>query len=51
MDKLRIEIIEESTWDMIFVDDIVLRRKSIEEVMPKFESWRNALKRGGIKVE
>ena len=51
MDKLRIKIIEESTWAMIFVDDIVLPRKSIEEVMPKSESWRNDLKRGGLKVE
>ena len=42
MDRLTNEIKEEALWPTMFTNDVVLYRKSKEEVETKLESWRNA---------
>ena len=50
MDRLTDELREEPPWTMMFVDDIVLSGKTIEEVQQKTEKWRQGLERRGMRV-
>ena len=50
MDRLTDEIRQESQWNMMFADDIVICRESKENVEEQLESWRHALERRGMKV-
>ena len=40
----------ESSWTMMFADDIVISCESREQVEEKLEMWRYALERRGMKV-
>ena len=50
MDRLTDEVRRESTWTMLFADDIVICKETREEVELRLESWRYALERKGMKV-
>ena len=50
MDRLTDEVRRESTWTMLFADDIVICEETREEVEQRLESWRYALERRGMKV-
>ena len=44
------EVRQESPWNMMFSDDIVICSESKELVERSLERWRNALERRGMKV-
>ncbi|KAG2455536.1 POLR protein, partial [Polypterus senegalus] len=50
MDRLTDEIRQESSWAMMFADDIVICSDSREQVEETLERWRYALERRGMKV-
>ncbi|KAK3551899.1 hypothetical protein QTP70_031557 [Hemibagrus guttatus] len=50
MDQLSEEVRQESTWTMMFADDIVICSESREQVEENLERWRFALERRGMKV-
>lgn len=50
MDRLTDEVRQESPWNMMFADDIVICGETKEEVEASLESWRYALERRGMKV-
>ena len=50
MDRLMDEVRREPLWTMLFADDIVICKKTREEVEQKLECWRYALERRGMKV-
>ena len=50
MDRLTDEVRREPPWTMLFADDIVICKKTREEVERRLESWRYALERRGMKV-
>ena len=50
MDRLTDEVRQESPWNMMFADDIVICSESKEQVENSVERWRYALERRGMKV-
>ncbi|KAK3573623.1 hypothetical protein QTP86_029993, partial [Hemibagrus guttatus] len=50
MDQLSEEVRQESSWTMMFADDIVICSESREKVEENLERWRFALERRGMKV-
>ena len=50
MNRLTDEIRQESLWNMMFADDIVICSESKENVEEQLENWRHALERRGMKV-
>ena len=50
MDRLTDEVRQESSWNMMFADDIVICSESKEQVERSLERWRYALERRGMKV-
>ena len=50
MDRLTDEVRREPPWTMLFADDIVICKKTREEVEQKLECWRYALERREMKV-
>ena len=50
MDRLTDEVRRELPRKMLFVDDIVICKKTRKEVERRLESWRYALERRGMKV-
>ncbi|KAK3555596.1 hypothetical protein QTP86_025665 [Hemibagrus guttatus] len=50
MDQLSEEVRQESSWTMMFADDIVICSESREQVEENLERWRFALERRGMKV-
>ena len=50
MDRLKDEVRREPPWTMLFVDDIVICKKTREGVEWRLKSWRYALEKRGIKV-
>ena len=50
MDRLTNEVRREPPWTMLFADDILICKKTREEVEQRLECWRYALKRRGMKV-
>ena len=50
MDRLTDEVRQESPWNMMFLDDIVIFSESKEQVERSLEKWRRALERRGMKV-
>ncbi|KAK3506448.1 hypothetical protein QTP70_000579, partial [Hemibagrus guttatus] len=50
MDQLSEEVRQESSWTMMFADDIVIFSESREQVEENLERWRFALERRGMKV-
>ena len=50
MERLTEEALTESPWTMMFADDIVLARDNRNEIEERFERWRFALERIGLKV-
>ncbi|KAK3518329.1 hypothetical protein QTP86_018784, partial [Hemibagrus guttatus] len=50
MDQLSEEVRQESSWMMMFADDIVICSESREQVEENLERWRFALERRGMKV-
>ncbi|KAG2458644.1 RTBS polymerase, partial [Polypterus senegalus] len=50
MDSLTDKIRQESSWTMMFADDIVICSDSREQVEETLERWRYALERRGMKV-
>ena len=51
MDKLTEEIRNESPWDMMFANDIVLCREDRRQLQEVLEVWRNALEKRRLKSE
>ncbi|KAK3506198.1 hypothetical protein QTP70_018857, partial [Hemibagrus guttatus] len=50
MDQLSEEVRQQSSWTMMFADDIVICSESTEQVEENLERWRFALERRGMKV-
>ncbi|KAK3565881.1 hypothetical protein QTP86_019641 [Hemibagrus guttatus] len=50
MDQLSEEVRQDSSWTMMFADDIVICSESREQVEENLERWRFALERRGMKV-
>ena len=50
MDRLTDEVRREPPRTMLFADDIVICKKTSEEVEQRIECWRYALERRGMKV-
>ncbi|KAK3568206.1 hypothetical protein QTP86_000223 [Hemibagrus guttatus] len=50
MDQLSEEVRQESSWTMMFADDIAICSESREQVEENLERWRFALERRGMKV-
>ena len=50
MDRLTDEVRREPPWTMLFADDIVICKKTREEVEQRLECWRYSLERRGMKV-
>ncbi|KAK3550968.1 hypothetical protein QTP70_011474 [Hemibagrus guttatus] len=50
MDQLSEEVRQESTWTMMFADDIVICSESREQVEESLERWRFVLERRGMKT-
>ena len=50
MDRLTDKVRQESPWNMVFADDIVICNESKEQVERSLERWRYALGRRGMKV-
>lgn len=50
MDRLTDEVRQESLWTMTFINSIVIRRESREQVEESLEKWRCALERRGLHV-
>ncbi|KAK3511488.1 hypothetical protein QTP70_009004 [Hemibagrus guttatus] len=50
MDQFSEEVRQESSWTMMFADDIVICSESREQVEENLERWRFALERRGMKV-
>lgn len=49
-DRLTHEIRQESSWDIIFADDIVMGRMSRPQLKEKLERWRHVLDKRGMKI-
>ena len=45
------EVRRETSWTMLFADDIVICEETTIEVEQRLESWRYALERRGSKTE
>ena len=50
MDRLMDKVRRETSWTMLFADDIVIGKETREEVERRLESWKYALERRGMKV-
>ena len=50
MDRMTDEVGRETSWTMLFADDIVIRKETREEVKRGLECWRYLLERRGMKV-
>ncbi|KAK3532680.1 hypothetical protein QTP86_027805 [Hemibagrus guttatus] len=50
MDQLSEEVRQESSWTMMFADDLVICSESREQVEENLERWRFVLERRGMKV-
>ena len=50
MDRLTDKVRREPPWTILFADDIVICKKTREEVERRLECWRYALERRGMKV-
>ena len=50
MNRLMDEVKREPPWTMLFADDIVICKETMEEVERRLESWRYTLERRGMKV-
>ena len=50
MDRLTDKVRRESSWTMLFADDIVICEETREEVEWRLECWRYALERREMKV-
>ena len=50
MDRLTDEVRQESPWNMMFTDDIVICSESKKQVERSLERWRYAIERRGMKV-
>ena len=50
MDRLTDEVRREPPWTMLFANDIVICEETREKVEWRFESWRYALERRGMKA-
>ena len=50
MDRLTDGVRQDSPWNMMFADDIVICGETREEVEASLERWRYALERRGMKV-
>ena len=50
MDCLTEEVRLEAPWNMMFVNNVVLRTETKEEVEEQLVSWRRALENQGLKV-
>ena len=50
MDRLTDEVRQESPWNMMFADDIVICERSREQAETSLERWRDALEKRGMKV-
>ena len=50
LDRLTEDIRQESPWNMLFADDIVLCCKTRNEVEKALEQWREALEKRGLRV-
>ena len=50
IDRLTDEVMQESPWNMVFADDIVISSESKEQVERSLERWRYALEGRGMKV-
>ena len=50
MDWLTDEVRQESPWNMMFADDIVICSESKEQVERSLERWRYVRERRGMKV-
>ncbi|KAK3545742.1 hypothetical protein QTP70_011326 [Hemibagrus guttatus] len=50
MDQLSEEVRQESSWTMMFADDIVICSENREQVEENLERWRFVLERRGMKV-
>ena len=50
MDRLTDEVRRKPPWTMLFADDIVICKKTREEVERRLESWKYELERRGMKV-
>ena len=50
MNRLTDEVRQESPWNMMFADDIVICSKSKEQVERSLERWRYALETRGMNV-
>ena len=37
-------------WELLYADDLVLTAESKQEVIEKFNSWKSAMERGGLRV-
>lgn len=50
MDRLTDEVRQESSWTVMFADDIVKCSESRAKVTDMFVEWRFALERRGMKI-
>ena len=50
IDRLMKNVSKDTSWDMLFADDIVLSRQNHRELEEDLEIWRNALERRDLKV-
>ncbi|KAK3512115.1 hypothetical protein QTP70_031146 [Hemibagrus guttatus] len=50
MDQLSEEVRQESSWTMMFADDLVICSESREQVEENLERWRFVLERRGMKM-
>ena len=50
MDRLTDEVRREPPWTMLFADNIVICKETMEEMEWRLECWRYALERRGMKV-
>ncbi|XP_047000525.1 uncharacterized protein LOC124616266 [Schistocerca americana] len=50
MDVLVKDVKKEATWNMMFVDDVVLCKQSIDRLEENLEDWRKVLEERGMKI-
>ena len=50
MNRLTDEIRQESPWNAMFADDIVMCGETMVEVEASLDRWRDALERRGTKI-
>ena len=50
MDVLTEDVSDGSLMELLYADDLVLYRESLNEVMDKFGTWKNAVEEKGLRV-